>query len=358
MVKTKISLFLIILLVNIHLYSDPLNLWSESAILIDYDTEQVLYEKNIDLVVAPASMTKLVTLYMTYLAIEREDVNKTDIVNISPRADWRNLPKDSSLMFIQQGQIVTLFDLMIGLAIPSGNDAAIAVAEHIYGNVENYLIEVNIEMKRLGFKTIQFVDSSGFHDNNQITTREFVEFCLLLIKRYPESLDELFTLEDYNYGGIRQINHNPLIGIYPNCDGLKTGFINKSGLNISLTATSNSRRVIAVLSGVRDEVKSKAELKRVYDSISILNFGLNNYENIELDKIILPNILVKNGTKIAIVQPFIPYKRIFTYQKNAKIEYDFFKVTAPIQRGEYLGNVIIYQEGFLYKFPVYSDLEI
>ena len=340
-------------------YSQNLILWSESAISIDFKTEQILYQKNKDLIIPPASMTKLITLYMAYMEIEKGNVKKSDFVNISPRADYKNLPRDSSLMFIEEGQKVSLLELMKGLAIPSGNDAAIAVAEHLFGSVEIYLIEVNKEMKRLGLNNLKFVDSSGFDDDNQITVGDFAQFCIILLKKYPEIKNELFYLESFTYptkenglssiGSIKQYNHNKLIGIYPDCEGLKTGFINKSGMNISLTATREGRQIIGVLAGVKDKDKNTAELKRFYDSITLLNYSFDSFYFTYLDKISLP--VIKNNNKN--IEAFIPYKREILYSKNTSIYFDLNNPIINFNKMDFLGFVYFDDGINKSKYPIY-----
>lgn len=363
----KLILLTIILCIVSKIEAYELNLWSETAIVIDLDTEQILYEKNKNLIIPPASMTKLVTLYMIYIELESGRINRDDIVPISYRADYKNLASDSSLMFIEEGQIVSLFELMLGLAIPSGNDAAIAVAEYLYGSVENYMGKVHIQMKSLGLNELKFVDSSGFDDLNEITTKQFVEFCLILIKRFPIITEELFSVNSFTYpkkhngltsiGGIKQMNHNPIIDIFPGCDGLKTGFINKSGMNISLTASRNNRRVLAVLAGVKDTNKKRAEAKRTYDSITVLNYALNNFVNMNLDKIKLPLIKIE-GSKNIYLKPIIPYKRKFSNFLNSTFVYKLKRITAPIELGEPLGVVYIHQGKQIYKFPISASRQI
>lgn len=361
------TFFLLFLILNLNiLYSNNLNLWSQSAIVIDYDTEQILYEKNIDLKIPPASMTKLVTIYMTYNFLKREKIDIDTRVSISKNADWRNLPRDSSLMFIEEGQLVTFRELLIGLAIPSGNDAAIAIAEAVSGSVDNFVKDMNNEMTNLGFKTIKFVEPSGYEDENVISVREFSEFCLLFTKKYPHSLDELFSLESYTYpkkhngytsiGGIKQYNRNPMIDLYPGCDGLKTGFIYKSGMNVSLTATKDNRRVITVIAGVKDSNKENAERKRIVDSTKLLDFGLNK-KNIYLDKIELPSIKVNNG-KSKSITPYIPYKSLITKGNIEEISYSIDSVTAPIYIGDKLGYVYFKLFNKSYSYPIYSKENI
>jgi len=349
------------------LFSFELDLWSETGILIDLETEQILYEKNSELPFPPASMTKIVTLYMVYSEIEKQRVNKNDLVNISKNADYKNLPKDSSFMFIEEGQNVTLLELMLGLAIPSGNDAAIAIAEYLYGTVDDYLLELTKTLDSLGFKSLKFVDSSGFDDNNSITAKEFAQFCLLFIKKYPSSLEELFSINEFTYpqrsngkssiGSIKQFNHNPVLDIYPNIDGIKTGFINKSGLNIALTAEKNGRRVVAILGGVKDNNRELAEKKRVYDSITILNYGLNNFKNINLDKIVLPAIANRNNG-VKYIQPYIPYKRLFTINTQTTYRYNIINFSSSILSDEFLGYVELNDKNYTYIFPVYSITDI
>lgn len=341
-----------------------MELWSKSAILVDYETNQILYKKNIDFNIPPASMTKLVTLYIAYKEIEKGSINKSDLIPVSSNADWRNLPRDSSLMFIEQGQEVTLLELMIGLAIPSGNDAAIAIAEYISGSTESFINYMNSEMKTLGFKTIKFVDTSGFDDDNNITVREFVEFCIYFTNKYPDSLSELFSIKEFTYpkksngytsiGGIKQYNHNPMVELYPGCDGLKTGFINKSGMNISLTAELENRRVFAVIAGIKDKNKKRAELKRIVDCTKLLDYGLKHNRVIRLDQLKLPPIPVNNGD-VKYITPKIPYKRKFTVNSSISVKYNINTITAPVKYGQLIGEVILKQENQNHIFPIYSD---
>lgn len=360
----KYLILILLCLKGIYISSVEMELWSKSAILVDYETNQILYKKNIDFNIPPASMTKLVTLYIAYKEIEKGSINKSDLIPVSSNADWRNLPRDSSLMFIEQGQEVTLLELMIGLAIPSGNDAAIAIAEYISGSTESFINYMNCEMKTLGFKTIKFVDTSGFDDDNNITVREFVEFCIYFTNKYPDSLSELFSIKEFTYpkksngytsiGGIKQYNHNPMVELYPGCDGLKTGFINKSGMNISLTAELENRRVFAVIAGIKDKNKKRAELKRIVDCTKLLDYGLKHNRVIRLDQLKLPPIPVNNGD-VKYITPKIPYKRKFTVNSSISVKYNINTITAPVKYGQLIGEVILKQENQNHIFPIYSD---
>ncbi|MBN2618173.1 MAG: D-alanyl-D-alanine carboxypeptidase [Spirochaetales bacterium] len=364
----KKNYFLAFLFIQIaYINSNTIYLWSESAISIDFETEQILYSKNIDKSIPPASMAKLINLFMVYDSLEKGSFSKNDFVPITSNADYKNLPRDSSLMFIEAGQKVTLYELMLGLAIPSGNDAAIAIAEYIFGSVDNYILEVNSKLQALGFSTIKVVDASGYNDENSITVRDFSEFVLYFLKKYPESLNELFTVTDFTYpkpingkssiGGIKQTNHNSLLGVFPGVDGLKTGFINKSGMNIALTAKKENRRVLVVLAGAKDMSKQTAEFKRFYDAVTLLNFSFDNFTNIYLDKIKLPKIKVNFGN-LDYIEPVIPYKRTFTLNRNHKIISKTTGLIAPLELGTELGNIYIEQCNQTYIFPIILNSEI
>ena len=315
----KIKLLLFLLIISINCFGNNPDIWSKSGIVVDGETEQILFEKNSHLIVPPASMTKLVTLYIVYKEIEKGNLSYKVNVPVSYNADWRNLPKDSSLMFLKEGDKVTLYDLMEGLAVPSGNDAAIAIAEYISGSTELFVKRMNLEMAKLGFKTLHFVDPSGFNDDNEITVNEFVQFIMIFNKEFPHSIDDLFTKKSYTYNGIKQYNHNPMIGLYRGCDGLKTGFIYKSGLNISLTAKKGDRRVFIVLSGVMVDNKEDAERKRIVDSSVLLNYAFSSFYNTYLDKIILPGVFLPKSNEV--VTPVIPFKSRITLGSINDIRY-------------------------------------
>lgn len=341
----------------IDLFSNKLEIWSESAIVIDIKTDYIIYKKNINKVLSPASMTKLVTIYTLYEDINKGIYSKETLVPITKKADWRTLPRESSLMFIEEGHKVTVLELMKGLAISSGNDAAIAIAEFVSGSVDQFVDRMNLEMQKIGLENINFEDPSGYSSKNRITALEYAQFCKILIKKYPESINELFSLESYLYpkkkngktsiGGILQYNRNKLVVDYPGCDGLKTGFINESGMNIAITAKRDNLRVIAVLIGAKDKNKKVAEQKRYDDSIKLLDFAFSNYEYVQLDKIDLPYI------KDLSLKPKIPYKNSILINKNDfEITYNLEKIEKEIYIDRKIGSVKIDNSGDILYFDI------
>ena len=233
---------------------------SGSAILIDATTGSILYEKNADAIIPPASMTKLVVMYVVFQEIATGRISLDDIVPLPPESWAVNAPPQSSLMFLAEGQTVTLRELLLGLAVASGNDAAVAVAHYVSGSVDKFIERMNREMELLGLEKTRFVEPSGYSELNLTTPREFAAFARTYLSRYPESLEAFHSqatisypqehnLAEWHKGKeqpIFQRNTNKLLEVLPGCDGLKTGFIYESGYNLSLTAQRGETRFISV----------------------------------------------------------------------------------------------------------------
>ena len=233
---------------------------SGSAILIDAATGSILYEKNADAVIPPASMTKLVVMYVVFQEIATGRISLDDVVPLPPESWAVNAPPQSSLMFLAEGQTVTLRELLLGLAVASGNDAAVAVAHYVSGSVDKFIERMNREMELLGLEKTRFVEPSGYSELNLTTPREFAAFARVYLARYPESLEAFHSQPSISYPqehnlaewhqdkdqAIFQQSTNKLLGVLPGCDGLKTGFIYESGYNLSLTAQRGETRFISV----------------------------------------------------------------------------------------------------------------
>ncbi|MCL2791803.1 MAG: D-alanyl-D-alanine carboxypeptidase [Spirochaetaceae bacterium] len=269
--------------------SSPPELFARSAILYDFNSGFLLYEKNADEVIPPASMTKLMTMHIAFSAMRAGYLSLDQHIPISREASFRSSPPRSSLMFIEEGQIVTLRELMMGLAVSSGNDAGVAVAEAVAGSVPAFLDLMNRQAKNLGLERTSFADTSGFSEHNQTTAREFAKFCFFYIAENPESLPMFHSHSTFTYpqtrnippggtsalGPIAQNSNNLLLGKVEGVDGLKTGFIYASGFNIALTAERNGRRLLAVIMGGPIE---NGRAKRVTDGEALLSYGFDNFE--------------------------------------------------------------------------------
>lgn len=220
---------------------------ARSAILIDMESGCVLYEQNADSPIPPASITKVLTLYLVFEAIKEGQVHLWDQVEISSRA----AATGGSRMGLRARTRVPLEELIKGMAVVSGNDACVAAAEHISGNVERFVRKMNAKARDLGMTNSRFMTPNGLPASGQLTTaRDISKLSIAYLRRFPESLT-IHSMQSYSYGKNSHHNANRLLGKCPGVDGLKTGFVCASGYNISATAKRNGTRVLAVVMGAR-----------------------------------------------------------------------------------------------------------
>ncbi len=270
-----------------------LDIASGSAILVDVETGSVLFEKNADMKIPPASMTKIVEMYVVLEAVENGKVSLDDEVPL-PKESWAvNLPSDASIMFLAEGQHVTLRELLLGLAVASGNDASIAVANFVGNNMEDFVAKMNESVKRLGLTQTHFVESSGYSEQNITTAREFATFAREYIRRFPFALSEFHAQKELRYPleknlpdnrkskgdseAVIQYNTNKLLGLLDGCDGLKTGFIYESGYNISVTAERNGTRFLSVTMKGPGSGSVQGNKWRIHDNTEMLEFAFANF---------------------------------------------------------------------------------
>lgn len=247
---------------------------ARSAILMDGATGQVLFEQNGNSKMAPASFVKIMTLYLVYDAIRAGQLKMDDMVTVSEKA-WRI---QGSKMFIKVGERVKVEDLIKGVAIASGNDACIALAEHLSGSEEAFVTKMNDKAKLLGLKDTQFRNSHGMPAEGQYTTA--MEMAILskrYIESHPESLAFHSTVE-FEYNGIRQGNRNTLLQKNIGVDGLKTGHVEEVGYHLAATAKRDGQRMIAVVMGCNKMNKRGPEAQK------LLEHGFKNFSTVEAVK--------------------------------------------------------------------------
>jgi serine-type D-Ala-D-Ala carboxypeptidase (penicillin-binding protein 5/6) len=279
----------------------PLTLEVSSAILIDFTTGQVLYEQDADQAHAPASLTKLMTLHLAFRQLESGKMRLDEKVNISRNA-WAQNPtlRGSSLMFLEPGMNVTVGEILKGIAIPSGNDASLAIAEHIAGTEQAFLAMMNEEARSLGFQVMTFYDSHGLSPQSRVTAREMAAFARLYVRAHPNSLAELHSQKEYQFPqwehlpkerqeaiGAKerfqpprpQFNRNLLLGSFAGADGLKTGFIDESGYHLLATAERGGMRLIGLVMGAKDE------RHREEQALALMNWGFRNWHLVRPAKV-------------------------------------------------------------------------
>jgi D-alanyl-D-alanine carboxypeptidase (penicillin-binding protein 5/6) len=326
----------------------------ESAILVETSTATVLYAKNADLVIPPASLTKLVAIHVVMEAVAAGETSLTEIVRVPPFAAASAMPPDSSLMFLDTGQTVSLEDLLLGLVVSSGNDASVAVATHIAGSVSAFVERMNESVGRMGLTTTTFADASGLSPMNRTTAREFARFLLVHLNRFPELRQRLYSVVDFAYPKaenlvpgttnptIIQRNRNLLVGSDPRVDGLKTGFIDESGYNIAVSAGSDGLEVVAIVLGVAADNHAAGGRLRAEAARALLDYGFSSYDMVELSPPPVEPTRIWEGTRTEITAVGAPASLVVPSHVLDQLDGRVFQVrevTAPIARGENLGRV-------------------
>ncbi len=235
---------------------------ARSALLLDMESGNILFEQNADYQIAPASITKILTLYLVFEAIKEGQVHLSDKVEVSRRA----ASMSGSRMGLKAGTRVPLEELIKGMAVVSGNDACVAAAEHISGSVERFVKKMNAKARELGMTRSRFMTPNGLPAPGQVTTaRDIAKLSVAYLHRFPESL-AIHSMQAYTYGRNSHHNANRLLGKCAGVDGLKTGFVCASGYNISATAKRNGIRVLAVVMGARNPWIRCSEAERLIEA--------------------------------------------------------------------------------------------
>ena len=265
--------------------ASPPAISTRSVVLMDAETGTILFSQNPTMVISPASLTKLMTIHLVLQAIQTRKVSQDDIVQLPPETWAENQPPRSSLMFLGKNQTVTLGELLLGMAVSSGNDAAVAAALHIAHSLEAFTAMMNAEAGRLGLSSTRFTEPAGVSPENTTTAMDYARFCKVYLAEHPESVFLLHSTPTFAYpkaantGGepprtIVQYNRNTLLTVVPGVDGLKTGYITEAGYNMALSARRGDTRLIAILLG------SVSEEERDRNGEALLNWGFENFKTI------------------------------------------------------------------------------
>jgi D-alanyl-D-alanine carboxypeptidase (penicillin-binding protein 5/6) len=216
-----------------------------AAIVVDAKSGEILYAKHADSPRYPASITKIMTLYLTFEALASGKLHADDKVLVSPHAAAQAPTK----LGVRAGDSVTVTDAMNGMATKSANDMAVAMAEKLGGTESRFAALMTLRAQELGMQNTHFVNASGLPDSRQISSaRDIAILSRAVMRDYPQYY-KLFSLQEFNFRGQMMANHNHLLGRMPGVDGLKTGFTNASGFNLAVSAVRDNRRLIAVVMG-------------------------------------------------------------------------------------------------------------
>jgi len=250
----------------------PPQIAARNWLLLDYGSGQELASGNADARIEPASLTKLMTAYLSFEAIKQGTLKPSQIVPVSERA-WK---AQGSRMFIEPKRPVTVDELLHGMIVQSGNDACIALAEIIAGSEEAFVQAMNREAQRMGLDHTHFMNATGLPDPQHYSTaRDLGRLVAALIRDFPEYYP-LYSIKEYSYNNIAQNNRNRLLWLDPQVDGVKTGHTEGAGYCLIASAKHGSRRLLAVVLG------TETDGARAQESQKLLNYGFQFYDGVKL----------------------------------------------------------------------------
>lgn len=323
----------------------PPTIDADAYLLMDATTGRVLVEQNADERLPPASLTKLMTAYILAEEIDAGRLSLDDVVPVS-RTAWSQNPtfRGSSLMWIEPGKEVTVGQLEKGIVISSGNDATVAIAEHIAGSEEAFAGMMNNYAQELGMASTFFVNSHGLPDPEHLTTaRDLATLASATIRNHPDRY-EVYREKSYTYNDIKQFNRNLLLREDPSVDGLKTGYTSVAGYGLVASAQRDGMRLISVVLGSQSTRSRKAETR------SLLNYGFRFYETVEpvTPEVSLDQLRVWKGitdrVDAGVIEPLI--LTVPRSNKEPSIETVFDEpLLAPINRGDPLGTLKVIIDG-------------
>ncbi|MBL7001028.1 MAG: D-alanyl-D-alanine carboxypeptidase [Gammaproteobacteria bacterium] len=310
---------------------------ASSYILLEFNSGKILAEKNPDKKVEPASITKLMTAYLVDKALESGDIHLTDEVTISEKA-WR---MKGSKMFVEVGKQVTVDELIKGMIIQSGNDATVALAEHVAGSENAFTEYMNHQAVLLGMNNTNFRNSTGWPDNEHYSTaRDIALLSQAIIRDYPDSY-RLYREKEYTYNDIRQFNRNRLLWSDESVDGLKTGHTEAAGYCLASSALKDGMRLIAVVLG------TDSDKARTRQSQTLLNYGFRFFESNRLYQAneTLKTARVWYGEQEQVTlgvakDIFVTIARGRYKDLDAIVEIDP-KISAPVAMGQELGRLVV-----------------
>ena len=359
----KLYLFILIFLFFITKSFANFDVKAKTAIIQDYHSGEILFEKEADLSIYPASMTKIMTSIIAFDLIKSGDLSMDEKFIISEKA-WRLSTSGYSSMFIMVGDEVSVENLLKGIIIASGNDACIALAEGIAGTEEEFAILMTAKAKELGMDNTNFSNSSGInHPDNYSTVRDIMIMSRYLIKEHPEFY-KMFAEKEFTWdrtGGdpITQGNRNPLLYKNFGADGIKTGYLAVEKYSLASSIERNGRRLIAVGSGFN------TKNERSKESTKLLTYGFTNYDLVEIAKSNKPFQKIdvwlgKQDTVNAYTDQDI-YKTIKKAKKKllkVSVKYEG-PVEAPIQKDQKIATLrVVYDQELVGEYDLLSSNEV
>ena len=329
--------FIIIIMTGNLAYASPIppapNLNAKAYVLMDFDSGMILASSNKDLTLPPASITKMMTAYIAFTELKEKNVSLNEDVLVSKKA-WKT---GGSKMFIEVGKQIKFKDILQGVITVSGNDASVALAEHISGDENTFAIYMNQVAKNIGLTNTNYTNATGLPNDSLYTTAEDIAvLSRSLISNFPD-LYKLYSTKSFKFNDIKQYSRNKLLFIDDNVDGIKTGFTNAAGYCLASSAKRGDRRLVAVVMG------APTPDDRIQSSRTLLEYGFRFFETHKLFKkdTEISKARVYGGEKSEVKfgvnqdsSVTIPRRQ----KKNLKYQYVIDKqLTAPISQNETIG---------------------
>ena len=353
----KLLFFSFLVLLTFSKYSLSMDTVAKQAIMIDPDTGQILLDKNSDELMKPASMAKLMTIYIAFEKIKNKSISLDDKFIVSEKA-WK---KRGSRTFLEPGQTVSVEDLLRGVIVQSGNDAAIVLAEGISGTEDIFSDLMNSVARELKMNNTIFKNSTGWPDPQQNTSsRDLSILALNLINKFPD-LYKMFAEISFTYNGIKQGNRNPILynNLVFGADGLKTGHTQESGYGLVASAKRDNLRFILVLNGMTSMRQRKQESSR------LLNSAFREYKKLKLynlnETVTEAKVFLGESDNISlIVKDEINLLLNSVEQREMKVKAKWEEpISAPVSKGTVLGSLTIeIPNKTVLSYPLYAGNDI
>ena len=345
-----LSLFLLPTLAFAQQLPTPPALAAKSWLLIEAGSGQELATQAADERLEPASLTKLMTAYLTFAAIKQGTIKPEQTIVVSEKA-WK---AQGSRMFIQVNTQVKIEDLIKGMIVQSGNDACVALAEAIAGSEETFAQMMNQQAQKLGMKATSFKNAAGMPDPEHYTTaRDLATLTRALIHDFPEDYAKYYSIKEFRYNNITQPNRNRLLWLDPTVDGVKTGHTEAAGYCLISSARRDTRRLISVVLG------TKSDAVRAQESLKLLNFGFQAYDAVKLyaKNEAVSNLKVWKGTEKTVKAGFTEDFIMVVpkgYGPRIKSELQSQQpLIAPVAQGQIVGTMKVSLDDKPYgEFPV------
>lgn len=325
------------------------------AYIVDLSTGTVLLDKNSSARMPPASMSKLMTIFMTFEALRRGDLEMDSMLPISRKA-WK---KGGSKMFVRVGEMVSVSDLLRGIVVQSGNDACIVIAEALAGSEEEFASSMTRRGRELGLSGSNFVNSTGWpHPDHWMSARDLAKLSRIIIEEFPD-LYAMFKEKTFTYNKIKQGNRNPLLYRDTGADGLKTGYTKGSGYGLTASAVRGQRRIVMVLNGLSSVRQRSGEARR------LLDWAFNAFRPYQLfaEGEVVDRASVWLGGEASVPLTVAGDVKLSLSRKSRaalKVAVRLIEpVSAPVRKGARLGSLVVSASPMeALEFPLFAGAEV